>query len=277
MHSLTRGRVRDNALLRFFMLGINTIKESSKIVQFIKKTLQDNGFSKCIIGLSGGLDSSTCLMLAVQALGPKNVLVVKLPYAKQDMSDANTMIKLCKIPSSNVYEINIKPILDQYHSTIQPFSHSAISNLRHGNLMARTRMTILYDLAKANNTLVCGTENKTENLLGYFTLFGDQACDFAPIKHLYKTQVRALAQYLKIPKNIILKPPTAGLWSGQTDEKELGFTYQEADEILYLLFDKKMKVNELIKKGFAKNLILKVLTRLKNNIYKHQIPYLITT
>lgn len=265
------------------MLTINPKNCTTNIVQFIKKTLQNNGFSKCIIGLSGGLDSSTCLMLATQALGPKNVLVVKLPHGKQNMSDTNNILKLTKIPAQNIFEINIEPII---HSIKNSISHIPASpagrslptpnsqNIRQGNIMTRIRMTILYDLAKASDALVCGTENKTENLLGYFTLFGDQACDFAPIQHLYKTQVRALAQYLKIPKKIIAKPPTAGLWPNQTDEKEFGFTYKEADEILYLLFDKKLKVNELIKKGFDKNLILKVLTRVKNNIYKHQIPYL---
>lgn len=255
------------------MLKIDPQKEEKKIVQFIKKTLKDQGFKKGILALSGGVDSSTTLLLLTKALGAKNVLVTKLPYGKQNMTDAYQMIKLAQIPAKNVFEINIKPVVQKLTKTIHQFTNSPIHQLRLGNIMARVRMILIYDLAKSHQVLVCGTENKSEYLLGYFTLYGDQASDFEPIRHLYKTQVIQLAKYLGVPKKIIKKPPTAGLWPDQTDEKELGFSYQEADPILYLKYDKKLDVGQIVKKGFEKKLVQKVLKQVEKNAFKHQLPY----
>lgn len=137
--------------------------------------------------------------------------------------------------------------------------------------MARARMVILYDLAKKHQALVCGTENKSEFRLGYFTRFGDEASDFEPIQHLYKTQVYQLAKYLNIPKNIILQVPTAGLWEGQTDEGEFGFSYKEADIVLYLYFDKGKAISQIITKGFPN--AQKIIDRAKANSFKHHLPY----
>jgi len=144
-------------------------------------------------------------------------------------------------------------------------------NVRLGNIMARVRMIILYDLAKKHNALVCGTENKSENLLGYFTRFGDQASDFEPIQHLYKTQVYQLAKFLGVPKNIVEKTPTAGLWHGQTDEEEFGFTYKEADQVLSYFYDKKLKLEEIKKMGFTN--ADKIINFSLRNSYKHSAPY----
>jgi len=143
--------------------------------------------------------------------------------------------------------------------------------VRFGNIMARIRMTILFDKAKKLNSLVCGTENKTEHLLGYFTRFGDAASDIEPISHLYKTQVRQLADYLKVPKEIINKPPTAGLWDGQTDEAEFGFTYKEADQVLNLFYDQKKTFEQIRKLGF-KN-AERIIKRSLNNQFKLRTPY----
>lgn len=248
------------------MLKINSQQsEVKKIVQFIKKVLKDQGFKKVIIPLSGGVDSSTALLLLTKALVAKNVLVAKLPYDKQNMADADQMIKLAKIPKKNIFTINIKPIVKKFSSTTH--------QLRLANIMARTRMTLVYDLAKAHQALVCGTENKSEYLLGYFTLFGDQAADLEPLHHLYKVQVIQLAKYLGVLEKIIKKPPSAGLWPDQTDEKELGFSYQEADPILYLAIDKGLDVQQVINKGFEKKLVLKVLRKVSQNAFKHQLPY----
>jgi len=136
-------------------------------------------------------------------------------------------------------------------------------------------MILLYDLAKKLQALVLGTENKSEYLLGYFTRFGDEASDIEPVRHLYKTQVRQLALYLGIPRKIINKAPTAGFWLGQTDEKELGFTYEEADKILYLYFDLKKRKEEIEKIGFKKETIKKVISRVKANDFKHKLPYVV--
>jgi NAD+ synthase len=135
-------------------------------------------------------------------------------------------------------------------------------------------MTILYDLARKHNALVCGTENKSEKLLGYFTRFGDEASDFEPIQHLYKTQVYQLAKYLNVPKEIVDSPPTAGLWEGQTDEKDFGFSYKEADIVLYLYFEKKNSLSEIISRGFPN--ANKIIDRARKNAFKHHLPYTIT-
>jgi len=264
------------------MLKIKPKKEVKKIVNFIKGTLEKQGFKKVIIACSGGIDSTTVLFLAVRSLGAKNVLVIKLPTKNQNMNGVNNVLKNLKITEKNVFEINISPIIKKILSTINYQSRrsqgssikprlSTINNLRLGNITARTRMVILYDLAKAHQALVCGTENKSEHFLGYFTRFGDQASDIEPIKHLYKTQIYQLSKYLKIPEKIIKKEPTAGLWQGQTDEKELGFSYKQADPVLYFYCEKKLAEKEILKKGLTKT--KEVIKKVKQNKFKRQVPY----
>jgi NAD+ synthase len=143
-----------------------------------------------------------------------------------------------------------------------------------GNIMARVRMILLYDLAKKRQALVCGTENKSEHLLGYFTRYGDEASDFEPIKHLYKTQVYQLAKALGVPNEIIQSPPSAGLWLGQTDEKQFGFSYYQADQILFLYLEKGLSLPVIVKKtGVEKRIVEKVISWYKTNDFKHRIPY----
>ena len=166
------------------------------------------------------------------------------------------------------FKSDIKPIVDA------AIKHDpSISNLRKGNMMARIRMMLLYDFAKKHQGLVLGTENKTENILGYFTRFGDEASDIEPLLGLYKTQVRQLASFLDVPERIIIKSPSAGFWKGQTDEKEYGFTYEEADKVLHLHVDQHKSKEEIIRKGFDKETVEKVVQRLKDNEFKHKLPY----
>lgn len=150
------------------------------------------------------------------------------------------------------------------------FTAEPLRKERLGNIMARVRMIILFDLAKKLNAIVSGTENKSERLLGYFTRFGDSASDIEPIAHLYKTQVYQLAKYLKVPEKIINQSPTAGLWDGQTDEDEFGFTYEEADQVLYLVDDRPQDINK-IKKDFPN--AEKIIERMQSNQFKLQTPY----
>ncbi|MBI4999471.1 NAD+ synthase, partial [Candidatus Gottesmanbacteria bacterium] len=241
---------------------------AKKIINFIKKEVQEAGFKRVIIPLSGGIDSSTTAFLAVKALGPDNVLVVELPYKDLNHDrDAELVIAQLKIPLANVYEIEISEIVESFVKKLpKP------DRLRTANIMARIRMILLYDLAKKHQALVCGTENKSEYLLGYFTRFGDEASDLEPIRNLYKTEVLKLAKYLGVPEKIIEKAPTAGLWKGQTDEGELGFSYEQADPILYLHFDKKYSCEEIVKKGYKKELVEKVKTQVEANRFKHEVP-----
>ncbi len=133
-------------------------------------------------------------------------------------------------------------------------------------------MMILFDEAKKNHALVCGTENKTENMLGYFTRFGDAASDIEPISHLYKTHVRELSKFLNIPREIINKEPSAGLWMGQTDENEFGFSYEEADQVLYLYFEKKYSFNKIKSLRFFN--CEKIISLAEKNSFKHKTPYI---
>lgn len=278
------------------MFKINPEKEVKKLIAFIRKTVKEQGFERVIIALSGGIDSSTAFYLAVRALGPKNVLVALLPYGemeKDSLEEAKEMVEGLGIPPKNVFQINIKAIIKTITDAIghpELVSGSAkrkmtnqvrndatglrkINRIRKGNIIARVRMIILYDLAKKQEALVCGTENKSEYLLGYYTRFGDEASDLEPLKNLYKTEVKQLAKYLGVPDQIINQPPSAGLWQGQTDEKELGFSYQQADPILHLYFDQGCSWKEILKKDFNPQVIKKVRKWVKENEFKKKVPF----
>jgi len=247
-------------------------KTTQQIVDFLTRSLQAAGFSKAIIALSGGVDSATSCALAVRALKPENVYPLLLPYgnlSKKGTDDAMLVIKHLNIADKNIKIVDIEPLLAPLF-TIIPDTEI----IRRGNAMARMRMIVLYDHAKSLPGLVVGTENKTEHLLGYFTRFGDEASDVEPLRSLYKTQVYDLARYLGIPEPILTKAPTAGLWEGQTDEGEFGFTYREADEILSLLYDEKKTIEEIITKGFDEKIVRAVTKRVEENEFKHKVPYI---
>lgn len=253
------------------MMSINPQQTTDRIIEFIKNTVQQTGFTKLVLGLSGGLDSSVCCLLAAKALRKENVHIGLFPYGKlneEGLEDAQLLIVQLKIPPSNIYQTDIKPLVDPIIS-----SDHSMSSLRKGNIMVRMRMILLFDLAKKLPALVLGTENRTERLLGYFTRFGDEASDIEPIIHLYKTQVIQLAKFLDVPEKIINKVPTAGMWSGQTDECELGFAYEQADQILHLYVEQKKKMEEIVEAGFEKETVGKVIKRLQENAFKHKLPY----
>lgn len=245
-------------------------KIKNELVGFIKNAFTKAGFAKAVIALSGGVDSATSCALAVHALGEANVFPFLLPYGNlnpQGVVDAQEVIRTFNIPKDNVRVIDIQPLVDPVLRL-----DLSMDNVRKGNIMARMRMIVLFDQAKKQNALVVGTENKSEHLLGYFTRFGDEASDIEPLRNLYKTQVLELAKYLGIPEQIRTKPPTAGLWEGQTDEGELGFTYKDADEILYQLIDFKKTKEEVVASGFDTHLVEKVFSRYLANTYKHIVP-----
>ncbi len=263
-------------------LKINAAEGKTKITSFLQNTLQKEGFENVIIAMSSGIDSTTSFYLLKDAIPSKNIFVAHLYYFDSQFKDIEPMLKEAKIPKENIYEVSVESLVEAFNVLTSPHPNPLPqgeragvrdARVRLGNIMARVRMIILYDLAKKHNALVCGTENKSEFLLGYFTRFGDQASDFEPMQHLYKTQVYQLASFLNVPKKIIDKEPTAGLWHGQTDEGEFGFTYQEADQVLYLHYDKKLKLEEIRNRGF-KNAEKIIGFSLKNS-YKHITPYIL--
>lgn len=235
------------------MISIDPKKTANELIEFIQNAFQKAGFTRAVIGVSGGVDSATSYELAKRALGEAHVFPYFLPYG-----DAKSEIGI---------RIDIKSIVDQIIA-LDP----KMDNVRRGNVMARVRMIILFDQAKRQKALVVGTENKSERLLGYFTRFGDSASDIEPLTNLYKTQVFQLAKYLNIPEEIITKPPTAGLWEGQTDEGEFGFSYKDADEILYQLYDQKKSIEDIIAFGIDREIIEKVKSRVDQNAFKHNLP-----
>lgn len=242
----------------------NTI---NKISEFIKQNLKQAGFSKLLLGLSGGIDSALSCFLVANAIGKENVLGIRMPYktsSEASLVDAQKVIDQLGIESKT---IEITPFVEPLLELI-PLGEG----VRRGNVMARMRMIVLYDQSVEYSGLVVGTGNKTEILLGYSTQYGDAACAFNPLGDLYKAQVVQLAKYLEIPENIISKAPSADLWEGQTDEAELGFTYQEADEILFNLFEKGFSRKQLLEKGFKDELINKVISRIRKNEFKRSLP-----
>lgn len=253
-------------------LKISPQKETEKTVSFLKKTFTKQHIENAVIGVSGGIDSAVSFTLLSETLKPENIIVAHLYYFDSKFDEMEKFVKQKKIPAQNIHHISIEEPVDAIIK-LQNIPQNENGKLRLGNISARMRMIVLYDLAKKYNALVCGTENKSENLLGYFTRFGDQASDIEPIEHLYKTQVYELAKYLEVPSAVIEQSPSAGLWKGQTDEGQFGFTYEEADQVLYLFLEKKLSVEEIEKKGL-KN-ASKIIDWHKKNLFKHQTPYTI--
>lgn len=223
------------------MRALNYEEVIEKITTFIKEKVNEANANGVVIGISGGVDSATTAFLAVRALGKEKVLGLIMPYYEnQDVGDAKLV---CEMLGINYKIINIKPIVDAFEKSLE-FEPDKITR---GNIMVRTRMILLYAYANQENRIVLGTSNKSELLTGYFTKWGDGASDYAPLINLYKTEVWELAKRLGVPERIIEKKPTAGLWIGQTDEDELGITYQLLDEILYRLVDLNMPKEKIAK------------------------------
>lgn len=254
--------------------GIQSDVAIKKITSFLQTTFQVQKKAKAVIAVSGGIDSTLSLTLLMRALSPKNILVLFLPYGEQDIKGAELAASFNHIPSSNIIRSNIKSAVD---SLVKLLQLSEAKLVRKGNVIARTRMIVVYDTARQHQALVCGTENKSEKYLGYFTRFGDEAADVEPLIHLYKTQVRQLAKYLKLPREILDQPPSAGLWKGQTDERELGFSYHDADQVLHQLIDLGKTAAEITIDGLEVGVIQRVVSRVKGVGFKLKTPYKIKT
>ncbi len=248
-------------------LTINPEVVRQILTGFIRSEITRTGFTRALLGLSGGLDSAVACFLAAQALGPENVLAVRMPYktsSPDSLAHAELVIAATGVQA---LDVDITPMAD---GLIERFPD--MDATRRGNIMARMRMVVLYDQSSAFRGLVVGTGNKTEILLGYTTLYGDSASALNPLGDLYKTQVRQLARHLNIPEPIIAKPPSADLWKDQTDEGELGFTYAEADQLLFLLVDQRYTPEECVQAGFAEPFVRAVMHRVRRNHFKRVMP-----
>ena len=248
-------------------LKINTELATRILTGFIRDSITKAGMSRAVIGLSGGIDSALSAYLAATALGAENVLALRMPYktsSADSLNDAEAVIEDLGLPNQTL------AISEMADPLIERFSD--MSKLRRGNIMARMRMVTLYDQSMAWGGLVMGTSNKTEFLLGYSTIYGDSGVALHPIADLYKYQVRQLARSLGVPRAIIEKPPSADLWVGQTDEAELGFTYDEADQVLMLLVDERYTAEEVAAEGFEREFVARIWERVKANHYKRTMP-----
>jgi NAD+ synthase len=248
-------------------LTINTAVARQILTGFIRSEITRVGFSRAVIGLSGGIDSALSFALAVEALGADNVLAVRMPYrssSADSLQHAEALIEQFRTPSETV----------EITEMVEPlFARDAgMSKQRKGNIMARERMIVLYDQSEVFKGLVVGTSNKTEILLGYSTLWGDMAAALNPIGDLYKTQIRQLSRALGIPPAIVEKPPSADLWVGQTDEAELGFTYEQVDQLLYLLVDQRYSARECVEEGFDEKFVSAVTRRVRRFQFKRMMP-----
>ncbi len=248
-------------------MRINTDLARCALVAFIRNEVTRTGFRRAVIGLSGGVDSSLVAYLTAEALGAENVLGIRMPYRTSSQDSLNHAMQVIETLGIQHDTVDITPMVEPLFERFPD-----ITDLRRGNVMARQRMIVLYDRSAAFGGLVIGTSNKTETLLGYTTLFGDNAAALHPIGDLYKCQVRQLARAIGVPEEIVRKPPSADLWAGQTDEGELGYTYDEADQVLYLLVDKRYTFDEAVEAGLPRPLVEKVWRTVRTTQYKRRSP-----
>ncbi len=241
--------------------------EADRIAGFIRDELADAGRSALVLGLSGGLDSSVVALLCARAIEGSRVHALILPHRQSTTESGIHARKVASDAGIQAETIDITPAVDVLKSTLE-----LDDRRRLGNIMARIRMIVLFDWSEAVDGLVVGTGNRTEWLLGYSTLHGDAACAFLPIGHLYKSQVRRLARHLGVPEQIIAKPPSAELWRGQTDEGELGLSYDDADRALAALVDQGKTAEEAIAEGIPETVVERVLERVRGSEFKRRQP-----
>jgi NAD+ synthase len=248
-------------------LAIDTDVARRVIGEFIRGQLRQAGFERAVLGLSGGIDSALVAYLVAEAIGAERLLCVLMPYrtsSPASRADAEEVVRRLGCASELV---EITPMVDGFYGP-----ETDASALRRGNFMARMRMAVLYDRSVTFGGLVVGTGNKTESLIGYTTVFGDNACAFNPVGDLYKSQVRQLSAAIGVPEEILRKAPSADLWPGQTDEIEAGFSYPELDRLLFWRIDKRRSVDEVIALGFPQGLVERVDRMVAGAEFKRQVP-----
>jgi NAD+ synthase len=240
------------------------------ITGFIGSQMAQTGFSRLVVGLSGGVDSATTAFLAVRAAGADNVLGVRMPYRTSSPDSEADALAVVEALGCRTELVDISPMVEPMLALIE--GDETATRVRRGNVMARQRMIVLYDRSAAFDALVIGTSNKTEALLGYGTLWGDMAAAIQPIGDLYKSQLREVAECLGVPERILTKPPSADLWPGQTDETELGASYDDLDRILYALVDRRWSQDRCIRAGLDAALVARVGAAVARMEFKRQVP-----
>jgi NAD+ synthase len=240
------------------------------ITGFIRAQLEQTGFGRLVVGLSGGVDSATVAFLAARAVGPEDLLAVRMPYRDSDPASETDALRVVDALGCDSQRVDISPMADPMFALVGHGDEPDL-RVRRGNVLARLRMIVLYDRSAAFDALVCGTSNKTEALLGYGTLHGDMAAAIQPIGDLYKSQLRAVATELGLPPEIIAKPPSADLWPGQTDEGELGASYEDLDRILFALVDRRWTVDRCVRAGLDERLVRWAERRVAQMEFKRQV------
>jgi NAD+ synthase len=256
----TRQYVRD-------CLRLDPALAVTTLESFIRDAVQTAGAKGVTVGLSGGVDSALAAALATRALGADAVHAFFLPYRTSNPSSATDAATVAANLGLELRTIDISPMVDAY------FEHyeQQADRIRMGNKMSRERMGILFDQSKKHSCLVLGTSNKTEILLGYSTIFGDNASSLNPLGDLYKQQVWQLSRYLEIPEEVVGKSPSADLWPGQTDEEELGLDYATADDVLFLMFDWGLSPDEVLELGYAAEAVERITQREQQNRFKRRL------
>ncbi len=248
-------------------LQIDTKVAELVLVKFLENEIGKTGFQKAVLGLSGGIDSALSCYLVAKALGPENVLALRLPHqasSAESLAHADLVIEALGIRSETVEITGMVEALAD--------ASPAMNAHRKGNVMARARMTVIFDRSQRESALVIGTSNKTELMLGYGTIYGDLASAVNPIGDLYKTQVRQLSRALRVPDVIIDKAPSADLIPGQTDEDDFGFSYKTVDQLLYLMLDERYSEDEAVAAGFERPFVQRVLKMVQRSQYKRTMP-----
>ena len=248
-------------------LALHPELAAAALEHFVRDAVDNAGARGVVVGLSGGVDSALSAALAARALGAARVHALFLPYRESDPRSRTDAEAVAAAFGLALRTIDITTQIDAYFDRDEP----AADRVRRGNKMARERMSILFDQSKKLDSLVIGTSNKTEILLGYSTLFGDNASSFNPLGDLYKTQVRALARHVGVPEAVAGKPASADLWPGQSSEGELGFDYATADEILYLLFDQGLLGDEVVARGYDAAVVEAIVARERANRFKRRM------
>ncbi|MBI3091788.1 MAG: NAD+ synthase [Candidatus Tectomicrobia bacterium] len=248
-------------------LTINTALVEKLLVGFVANEVRKVGMERVVVGISGGIDSALSTYIAAAALGRENVVGILMPYKTSNPESKEDALRVVGDLGIEHRVIDITPMIDAYFGAFPE-----ADQMRRGNKMARERMTILYDQSAVARALVLGTSNKTELLLGYGTLYGDMASALNPIGDIYKTQVRQLAKAMGVPAPIVAKTPSADLWLGQSDEAELGFTYDEVDRLLYLYVDQRYSSEDLVEAGFDALFVARVAERVRANQFKRRPP-----